>query len=255
MRPDSFIQEVERLWAEVRPLYLSLHAYVRTRLGERYGTKLVPGDGPIPAHLLGNMWAQEWGNIYPLVKPREDRDLGYDLTERLKAKRIDAYGMVGYSERFFTSLGLPALPETFWDRSLVVKPRDREVVCHASAWNIDHREDVRIKMCADVTAEDFITMHHELGHNYYQLAYKDQPYLFKNGANDGFHEAVGDAVALSITPQYLKTVGLLDRLPTVAADTALLLRQALDKVAFLPFGLLIDQWRWQVFRQGAAGKL
>src|SRR5687768_12064204 len=246
MPPDEFAKEVERIWQQVQPLYVSLHAYVRTRLGEKYGTDIVPANGMIPAHLLGNMWAQEWGNIYDLVAPRATTPQ-YDLTELLRAKNVDAKGMARYGEGFFVSLGFDSLPKTFWERSLFTKPADRDVVCHASAWNIDNEEDVRIKMCIQVTAEDFVTVHHEEGHNFYQRAYRKQPYLFRNGANDGFHEAIGDAVALSITPEYLQKVGLLDRLPGTEADTALLLRQAMDKVAFLPFGLLIDQWRWKVF--------
>jgi peptidyl-dipeptidase A len=246
MSPEAFAAEVDRLWGQVRPLYLSLHAYVRARLAEHY-PGLVPANGMIPAHLLGNMWAQEWGEIYPLVAPAGNADPGFDLTELLRAKRVDPVGMMRFGERFFTSLGLSSLPRTFWERSLIVKPRDREVVCHPSAWDIDNKEDVRIKMCTEVTAGDFQTVHHELGHDYYYLAYKDQPYLFQNGAHDGFHEAVGDAIALSITPNYLTKVQLLDTPPSVASDTALLLRQALDRVAFLPFGLLIDLWRWKVF--------
>ncbi|MDQ3522729.1 MAG: M2 family metallopeptidase, partial [Gemmatimonadota bacterium] len=247
MQPDEFAQEVERLWQQVRPLYLALHTYVRTRLGEHYGTQLVPQNGMIPAHLLGNMWAQEWGNVYPLVAPKGAQGSGFDLTELIRAKKLDAKEMTRYGERFFTSLGFDSLPATFWSRSLFTKPADRDVVCHASAWNIDNVNDVRIKMCIEPTADDFITIHHELGHNFYQRAYNKQPTLFQSGANDGFHEAIGDAIALSITPEYLKQIGLLDRVPGPAADTALLLRQAMDKVAFLPFGLLIDQWRWKVF--------
>ena len=245
MPPNEFAKEVDRLWEQVKPLYLSLHAYVRAKLGEKYGTQLVPPDGMIPAHLLGNMWAQEWGNVYDVVAPTAASS-GYDITELLKKKNVDPVGMVRYGEGFFTSLGFDSLPKTFWERSMIVKPQDREVVCHASAWDIDNKDDVRIKMCTEVTGEDFVTVHHELGHNFYQRAYKNQPFLFQNGANDGFHEAIGDAIALSITPQYLKQVGLLDQIPP-ANDTLLLLRQALDKVAFLPFGLLIDQWRWKVF--------
>ena len=240
MPAENFSKELDRLWGQVRPLYLSLHAYTRAKLGEKYGTTLVPQDGPIPAHLLGNMWAQEWGNIYDIVRPADATGTGYDLTALLKQKNVDETQMVKYGERFFTSLGFPALPATFWARSQIVKPRDREVVCHASAWDIDNEDDLRIKMCTEQTAEDFVTVHHELGHNFYQRAYKAQPFLFKNGANDGFHEAIGDAVALSIGPEYLRQVGLLDG-PVVANDTALLLRQAMDKVPFLPFGLLIDQ--------------
>ena len=247
MPADAFSAEVERLWQQVRPLYLSLHAYVRTKLGEKYGTELVPQNGMIPAHLLGNMWAQEWGNIYDVVAPATSMGPGYDLTALLKQKGIEPVQMVKIGEQFFTSMGFAPLPQTFWERSLITKPRDREVVCHASAWSIDNRNDVRIKMCTQQTAEDFVTVHHELGHNFYQRAYNGQPNLFQQGANDGFHEAIGDAVALSITPQYLKTIGLLEQVPSAAADTMLLLREALDKIAFLPFGLLVDQWRWKVF--------
>ena len=245
MPPDEFARELERIWQQVRPLYVSLHAYVRTKLGERYGTQLVPRDGMIPAHLLGNMWAQEWGNIYPLVAPK-NAGTEVDLTALLRARNVDPVQMVRFGEGFFTSLGFDSLPATFWTRSLITKPRDRDVVCHASAWSIDNKEDLRIKMCTEATGEDFVTVHHELGHNFYQRAYKDQPLLFQGGANDGFHEAIGDAIALSITPRYLESVGLLDAVPATN-DTALLLRQAMDKVAFLPFGLLIDQWRWKVF--------
>jgi peptidyl-dipeptidase A len=246
MTPDAFAADLERLWGQVKPLYESLHAYVRARLGAVYGPALVPPVGPIPAHLLGNMWAQDWSNIYPLVAPK-DADPGYDITDLLKRRSFDARGMVRTGEAFFSSLGFEPLPPTFWERSLFTKPADRDVVCHASAWDIDNDQDLRIKMCIEITAEDFNTVHHELGHNYYQRAYRGLPYLFRDSANDGFHEALGDTVALSITPAYLKKIGLLDRDPAPGSDIALLLKMALDKVAFLPFGLLIDQWRWQVF--------
>jgi peptidyl-dipeptidase A len=246
MPPDAFSAEVDRLWDQVKPLYLSLHAYVRRRLRETYGPDVVPETGPIPAHLLGNMWAQEWGNIYPLVAPK-DASAGIDLTARLKAKGVDELAMVRYGEGFFTSLGFPPLPPTFWKRSMFTKPRDRDVVCHASAWDVDFVEDLRIKMCIDITGEDFQTIHHELGHNFYQRAYDQQPYLFRDSANDGFHEAIGDAIALSITPKYLKQLGLIETEPDPSQDIGLLLQKAMDKVAFLPFGLLIDQWRWKLF--------
>jgi peptidyl-dipeptidase A len=246
MTPEQFSAEVERLWQQVRPLYLSLFTYVRARLSEHYGARLVPPDGPIPADLLGNPWAQEWGNIFPLMGlPENSR--GYDLTDLLRAKDLDARRMVRYGENFYKSLGFAPLPETFWERSLFVKPKDREVVCHASAWDIDNQDDLRVKMCIQIRDDDFITIHHELGHNFYQRAYKNQPFLFENGANDGFHEAIGDTIALAVTPKYLQEIGLLDKLPAVDNDIPILLKQALDKVAFLPFGLLIDQWRWKVF--------
>jgi peptidyl-dipeptidase A len=246
MPPDDFAKELDRLWDQVRPLYLSLHAYVRTRLREKYGASVVPANGPIPAHLLGNIWAQDWTNIYKLVAPT-GADPGYDLTEILKARKTDQLQMVHYGENFFKSLGFAPLPQTFWERSLFVKPRDRDVVCHASAWDIDNVEDLRLKACLVVNAEDFTTVHHELGHNFYQRAYDKQPLLFRDSANDGFHEAIGDTIALSITPEYLVKLGFISKAPDASKDIGLLLNKALEKIAFLPFGLMIDQWRWKVF--------
>ncbi len=246
MPPDQFAREVDRLYEQLKPLYLALHAHVRASLAKHYGKERVSEEDPIPAHLLGNMWAQEWGNIYPIVAVPPGAQ-AYDLGELLKQKKVEEREMVRYGERFFTSLGFEPLPETFWKRSLFTKPADREVICHASAWDVDNDQDLRIKMCIEVRAEDFVTVHHELGHNFYQRAYRTLPYLYRGSANDGFHEAVGDAVALSITPEYLQQVGLLENLPDASADLPLLMRQALDKIAFLPFGLLVDQWRWKVF--------
>jgi peptidyl-dipeptidase A len=246
MTPEEFSADLERLWNQVKPLYMSLHTYVRWKLAEKYGPNVVPPDGPLPAHLLGNPWAQEWGNVYDLLGVQEDKG-GVNVTELLRKKNLDPKGMVKYGEGFFTSMGFPPLPPTFWDRSLFTKPADRDVVCHASAWDIDNFDDLRVKMCIQVRGEDFVTIHHELGHNFYQRAYKDQPFMFKNGANDGFHEAIGDAIALAITPEYLHKVGLLEAAPQASNDIPELLKQALDRVAFLPFGLMIDQWRWKVF--------
>lgn len=248
MDADDFATEVDRLWGQVSPLYDELHCYVRAGLNEQYGDTVVPMDEPIRADLLGNMWAQSWGNIYEMVAP-EGAGEGVDVTARLEANEYDALKMVQTADDFFVSMSFDPMPETFWERSLIVKPDDREVQCHASAWNLDDLEDVRIKMCTEVTGEDFNTVHHELGHNIYQRAYKDQPVFYKDGANDGFHEAIGDMIALSITPEYLVKIGLLDEadVPGPDADLALLMRSAMDKIAFLPFGLLVDKWRWQVF--------
>lgn len=245
MPPDAFAKELDRLWEQLRPLYLSLHAYVRGQLAKQYGS-VVPARGPIPAHLLGNIWAQEWNNVYPLMdSPKPEQS--YDLTKILQDRKTDARGMVKYGEGFFTSLGFAPLPQTFWERSLFTKPADRDVVCHASAWDVDSKDDLRVKMCIQSTQEDFVTIHHELGHNFYQRAYNTQPPLFQNSANDGFHEAVGDTIALSVTPEYLKKIGLIETVPPASGDIDYLLQQALEKVAFLPFGLMIDKWRWEVF--------
>ncbi len=246
MPPDDFAKELDRLWDQVRPLYVSLHAYVRNRLRDKYGAAAVPANGPLPAHLLGNIWQQSWENIGELVAP-PNAGTGYDLTKILKERKFDEREMVRYGERFFTSLGFAPLPKTFWDRSLFKKPLDRDVVCHASAWDVDNDQDLRIKMCIQITAEEFAVVHHELGHNFYQRAYKDRPVLFRDSANDGFHEAVGDTIALSVTPEYLVKLGLLDKAPDASGDIGLLMNRALEKVAFLPFGLMIDQWRWKVF--------
>jgi peptidyl-dipeptidase A len=245
MAPDDFTKELDRLWDQMRPLYLSLHAYVRTKLHEKYGDA-VPANGPIPAHLLGNIWAQDWTNVFKLVAP-PGGDPGYDVTKILKDRKTTPTDMVKFGEHFFVSLGFDPLPDTFWKRSLFVKPRDRDVVCHASAWDVDNVSDLRIKMCIEINEEDFTTIHHELGHNFYQRAYNTQPILFRDSANDGFHEAIGDTIALSVTPEYLVKLGFIKQAPDASKDIGLLLHKALEKIAFLPFGLMIDQWRWRVF--------
>ncbi|MYN26288.1 M2 family metallopeptidase [Duganella levis] len=246
MPPEAFAAEMERLWQQVKPLYDSLLTYTRYKLRATYGPDVVPLDGPIPSHLFGNMWSQNWSNLYPLLKPTTGAS-SYDLTKVLEQRKTDAKQMTRYAEGFYTSLGMQKLPASFWERSLLTKPRDRDVVCHASAWPLNEKDDVRIKMCITPTAEDFTVIHHELGHIYYFLAYTKQPFLFRNGANDGFHEAIGDTVALSITPSYLKQIGLMDQEPDVTADIPQLLERALSKVAILPFAYSVDKWRWDVY--------
>ncbi|HET9459731.1 MAG TPA: M2 family metallopeptidase, partial [Sphingomicrobium sp.] len=249
MTPEEFSAMYDRLWAETKPLYDQLHCYTRTKLNQKYGDAVQPAHGAIRADLLGNMWAQEWGNIYDIVAPKGAGDIGFDVTDLLVAKKVTPTEMVRIGERFYTSLGLAPLPESFWQRSQIVRPEGREVVCHASAWDVDNKDDLRIKMCTRVNADDFVTIHHELGHNYYQRAYNQQPYLYLNGANDGFHEAIGDMIALSITPEYLVQIGMLNRsqVPSADKDIGLLLRQALEKVPGLPWTLLVDRYRWGIF--------
>ena len=248
MTPDQFAAKVDALWLQVKPLYANLHCYVRAKLNARYGPAVQPRTGPIRADLLGNMWAQEWGNIYDVVAPTGGPGLGYDLDAQLKSHGYDAVKLTKTGEGFYTSIGLQSLPKTFWERSQLERPRDREVVCHASAWTVQDPRDVRIKACLRTNADDFFTAHHELGHLYYDLAYADQSPLFRGGANDGFHEAIGDFAGLnSLTPEYLKRIGLIDTIPGPDADIPYLLRRAMDSVAFLPFGLLVDKWRWEVF--------
>jgi peptidyl-dipeptidase A len=247
MPPDTFAAAVERLWSQLEPMYKNLQCYARARLNERYGNMVQPRTGPIRADLLGNMWAQSWSNVYDVLAPGSD-SLGYDLTKAMETKGYDVVKMVKTAESFYTSLGFAPLPPTFWTRSLLTRPRDRDVNCHASAWDVDDRSDLRVKACFKVNAEDFNVAHHELGHNFYQRAYQDQPLLFKGGANDGFHEAIGDFAALfALSPGYLNQIGLIDQTRAPEADIAFLLRMALDKIAFLPFAYIVDKWRWQVF--------
>lgn len=246
MPPAAFEKETDRLWEQVRPLYEQLHCYVRSKLAKAYPGK-VSEIGPLPANVLGNMWAQEWTNIYPLVEPYPGVS-ALDVSDALVKQQYDATRMAKLAESFFTSLGLDPLPQTFWERSLLTRPRDREVVCHASAWDVSFNNDLRIKMCVRPKEEDLVTLHHEIGHDYYFHAYYQLPILFQAGANDGFHEAIGDTIAASVTPSYLQKVGLLSSVPT--NEQAVInqqMKRALEKIAFLPFGKLIDQWRWDVF--------
>ena len=247
MSPAEFQADADRLWEQVKPLYDELHCHVRAKLGEVYGEDKVPQDQPIPAHILGNMWAQGWSFLYGMMEPYPGlADLDVDST--LKTKNYSPQEMVRSAESFYVSLGMPRLPETFWERSMFSKPADRDVVCHASAWGLDGGNDLRIKMCIKQTYDELRVIYHELGHNYYQGAYKNQPPLFQGGAHSGFHEAIGDTVVLSMTPEYLAQIGLIDAAEqSNEAVINVQMQQALDRIAFLPFGKLIDQWRWAVF--------
>jgi peptidyl-dipeptidase A len=250
MSPADFEKETDRLWGQVEPLYKELHCYARRQLNKKYGA-LVPLDKPIPAHLVGNMWAQDWGYVYPELEPYKGQPQ-LDVSPALVKQKYDSRKMAKLAESFFVSLGLDPLPPTFWERSMFDKPKDKEVVCHASAWDPEFNNDLRIKMCIKPNQEDLITLHHELGHDYYFHAYYTLPVLYQQGANDGFHEAIGDTIALSVTPAYLKQIGLLTKV--AKNDKAMIneqMQRALDKVAFLPWGLLVDKWRWDVF----AGKV
>jgi peptidyl-dipeptidase A len=247
MPAADFEADIERLWRDTKPLYDQLHCYVRARLRKKYGADKIGERAAIPAHLLGNMWAQDWVHVYDLVEPYPGQP-SLDVSKKLKDKKLEGAAMVKVGEKFFTSLGFDALPDSFWKRSLFVRPKDRDVVCHASAWDVSYANDLRIKMCIEPTEEDLITVHHELGHDYYFNQYYKMPMLFQSGANDGFHEGIGDTLALSVTPAYLKSIGLLDNVADNGkAAINQQLKMALDKIAFLPFGLLVDKWRWDVF--------
>ena len=251
MPADDFLNETDRVWEEVKPLYDALHCHVRAKLNEHYGDDVVPESGPLPVHLLGNMWGQSWSNIYDLVYTEESQQNSVDVTKIIEEKGLNEIEMVEYAEDFFLSIGFEPLPDTFWERSLFVKPKDRSVVCHASAWNLDPaNNDLRIKMCIQKNEEDFVTIHHELGHIFYYQAYNHLPTLFQGGANDGFHEAFGDLLTLSITPDYLTQIDFIsEKEASVAKEDpiGLLMKQALDGVVVVPWALMLDKWRSGVF--------
>ena len=254
MPAEEFLAETDRVWDELKPLYDALHCHVRSELSEHYGEEVVSKEGVLPAHVLGNMWGQSWANVYDLVYTPDNPNAssGIDLTKILEEKNIDEIEMTKIAENFFISLGFQPLPDTFWERSLFVKPQDRSVVCHASAWNLDaDANDLRIKMCIERNAEDFSTIHHELGHIFYYQAYNStQPSVFQSGANDGFHEAVGDLLSLSITPEYYNKIGLISEAEAKDATSdpiSLLMQQALQGVVSVPWTLMLDKWRAGVF--------
>jgi peptidyl-dipeptidase A len=282
MKPDEFAAETERLWGQVKPLYNELHCFVRGKLNAKYGDAVVSKTGKIPSHLLGNMWAQQWSNIYPLLEPYKGV-ASLDVTSALKKQRETLFTqlrsekaawlkehkapmevklaqihqeadvamsvkMTKIAEDFYVSLGMPKLPESFWKKSMLTRPRDRDVVCHASAWDLNMEGDVRIKQCIEPNEDQLSTIHHELGHIYYDLMYNPLPPMFQGAAHDGFHEAIGDTVTLSLTPAHLNKIGLV---PAQAPDPKAVINSqmkwALDKIVFLPWGKLVDQWRWKVF--------
>ena len=253
MPADDFLAETDRVWDELKPLYDALHCHVRNELSEHYGEAVVSKKGSMPAHVLGNMWGQSWANIYDLVYTPDNptADTNIDLTKILEEKDIGEIEMVEIAENFFLSLGFEPLPKTFWERSLFIKPQDHNVVCHASAWDLDSdANDLRVKMCIERNAEDFSTIHHELGHIFYYQAYSQQPSIFQRGANDGFHEAVGDLLTLSITPDYYHKIGMITEAEAINAKSdpiSLLMQQALDGVVSVPWTLMLDKWRAGVF--------
>ena len=252
MPADEFLEETDSVWEEVKPLYNALHCHVRSQLNAHYGDEVVPLDGPLPVHLMGNMWGQSWSNIYDLVYPEANQTKSVNVTQIIEERNINEIEMVEYAEDFFLSIGFEPLPDTFWERSLFVKPQDRSVVCHASAWNLDSaNNDLRIKMCIEKNEEDFITIHHELGHIFYYQAYNHLPTLFQGGANDGFHEAFGDLLTLSITPDYLNRIGFISEGEAELAKNdsiGLLMKQALEGVVVIPWALMLDKWRAGVFK-------
>lgn len=278
MSPAELAAETDRLWGQVKPLYEQLHCYARTKLDEQYGKdKGEVAGGLLPAHLMGNLWQQDWGNLWDILAPypnagsldinaalkrTADANLARELSKpaasgsaaersflaQRAADLATAKAMTERAQDFYVSLGMPKLPDSYWQKSQFIKPLERDVMCHASAWDMNMQGDVRTKMCITPSEEELTTIYHELGHIYYDLAYNVQPPLFQNGAHDGFHEAIGDTIVLAMTPKYLASVGLVDA-PQQSHEALVnaQMRMALAKVAFLPFGLMIDRWRWGVF--------
>ncbi|KAJ6635505.1 Angiotensin-converting enzyme, partial [Pseudolycoriella hygida] len=243
---NNLVELVDKLWSEVEPLYHELHRFVRHRLSDVYSMVNI-GDPLLPAHVFGNM-AQNWGHLYELTRPFPNAS-DVDVTSKMIDLEFDEYRMYNMSDEFYMSLGLPTSFVSYNPPSIIVKPTDRTITCHASAWDFCDGEDFRIKQCTKINMEDFLVVHHEMGHIMYYLMYKDQPQIYRTGANPGFHEAVGDTIALSVaTPKHLAAVGLLENYADSEADNInALYKMALERVAFLPFGLLIDKWRWDVF--------
>ena len=277
MTPAEMSAETDRLWGQVKPLYEQLHCYTRTKLQATYGADKGQVNGMLPAHLTGNMWQQDWGNLWDILQPYKNAP-DANISDALQTQYQDDYAkelakvgpapnttqlfeaeraaqlvvskqMTERAQDFYVSLGMPRLPKSYWEKTQFIKPLDRDVVCHASAWDMNMAGDVRTKMCIKPNEEDFTTIYHELGHVYYYLAYNKQPPLFQNGAHDGFHEAIGDTMVLAMmTPEYQHSIGLIGNEPQ--SHDALIntqMRMALAKVSFMPFGLMIDRWRWGVF--------
>ncbi|XP_065156187.1 angiotensin-converting enzyme-like [Atheta coriaria] len=241
--------DLEDAWEEIKPLYELLHAYVRRRLRDFYGPEKINRQAPLPAHILGNMWAQSWTNIFEISQPYPGRnylDVGPEMIRQGYAP-VDIFRL---AEDFFVSMNMTPLPNDFWASSILEEPQDRVAVCQPSAWDFCNSRDFRIKMCTKITMKDLITAHHEMAHIHYFINYRNQPKVFRDGANPGFHEAIGEAIGLSVgTPRHLQVLGLLQNsVDDGAVDINYLYQMALDKIAFLPFAYAMDKWRYSIFK-------
>ncbi|CRK96558.1 CLUMA_CG009925, isoform A [Clunio marinus] len=242
----NFRYEMEDVWKEILPLYEQLHTYVRRKLREFYGPDKINRNAPLPAHILGNMYGQSW-NILDITVPYPGRS-NLDVTPAMRAQGYSPLIMFQLGEEFFTSMNMTAMPPEFWAHSIFEEPVDRPVLCQPSAWDFCNGADYRIKMCTDVTHKDFVTVHHELAHIQYFLNYHNNPKVFRDGANPGFHDAIGDAISLSITPKHLQGLGLIQKsIDDTAHEINFLFAMAMDKVVFLPYALALEQWRFDVF--------
>nr|XP_006817322.1 PREDICTED: angiotensin-converting enzyme-like [Saccoglossus kowalevskii] len=246
---ENLEEDMWHMYADIKPLYEKLHAYVRYRLKEVYGDKINLDKGCLPANVLGDMWGRFWNNLYSIVEPYPN-GTNVDVTDEMIRQNYTVDRMFRMADDFFISMGMIEAPPEFWAESMFVKPTDRLVECHATAWDFYNQIDFRIRMCTEVNMDDFMTIHHEMGHIQYYLQYKHQPVEFRDGANEGFHEAVGEVIAMSAaTTQHLYTIGLLHENPDdYASDINFLMKQSLTMVATLPFSIALEKWRWEVFR-------
>ena len=230
MTPDEMMQTLDRLLEEVRPLFDALSCWTRHELAQRYRHR---GEVPaqIPAHWIGNRWAQSWPGLVD----------GVDMDALVSDKEPE--WIVQQAERFYVSMGFPELPQAFWDGSdlyPVPEGEERDKNDHASAWHVDLETDVRSLMSVEANWRWFGTTHHELGHIYYYLAYSnpDVPPLLREGANRAYHEAMGNLIELaSGQAPYLQEVGLMAEDDQPDQIQALLDRALTGPIVFLPFAV------------------
>ncbi|XP_053696511.1 angiotensin-converting enzyme [Sabethes cyaneus] len=246
----DFREEMEQVWKEILPLYEMIHAYVRRKLREFYGPDKISRDVPLPDHILGDMYGQSWNNILDVLIPYPGRSY-LEVTPEMHKQGYNPLVMFQIADEFFVSMNMTAMPPDFWLTSVLTQPPDRPVLCTPSSWDFCNGKDYRIKMCTTVSHKDFITVHHELAHVQYFLNYRNNPKVFRDGANPGFHEAIGDAVTLSVAaPKHLQNLGLVQKnVDDTAHDINFLFSLALEKVVFLPFALAMDAWRYDIFEK------
>lgn len=180
---------VQDLWTQIQPLYRQLFTFVRKGLVRQYGERVVRRNGPIPAHLLGNMWPQNWKNIFDIVKQRHTETL--DVTGEMIKQGYTPMRIFQKAEEFFTSLGMPPMPAEFWRNSILQQTNGSTGKCTASAWDFCNNFDFRVKQCTDISVEDFIGSHQEMAHIQYYMHYSGQPFIYRDGPNPAFHEAIG----------------------------------------------------------------
>ncbi|UYZ63832.1 M2 family metallopeptidase [Hymenobacter weizhouensis] len=233
---EEMMQLVRKINEELRPLYRELHTYARYELAKKYGVKQVPDY--LPASWLPNRWGQDWSAMVDVQ--------GLNIDPVLAKK--GAEWQVQQAERFYQSLGFPALPQSFYEKSsLYPLPKDATYKKnnHASAWHLDLNQDVRSLMSVEGNTEWYETTHHELGHIYYYLTYTNPqvPVLLRQGANRAYHEAMGSLMGLAATQKpFLAGLSLVDA-NAKTDQTQTLLKEALNYAVFIPFASgVMSEW-------------